>query len=200
MKFLLGFVAGLLAKEKLIYVSLKLLPNAKYKKEKVINGVFEVKLVLEVSNVEYFNELYPDAKNSKEYTIFYDPNKIIFNSTNIKKICECSNKDHSFKHLSRCGDLRMYIKYNKFTNVYSVDDTIDCSDFIFSPKIFYNRFKNVVCATLSDSTYVTAEFKRYFNQPDTTLKLTPKILFNKPLDLILLNENGLTNIKNEQVI
>jgi hypothetical protein len=209
MKFLnfsLGFVTGIILKGKLFEYSLKLLPIAKVPKQKKVEGIYEVKLILQITNQIYFNELYPNLKNSKEYIIQYNQNVIDFLNNNlkglnitVKTICDLSLDEHNFKQLSRCGNIKLYIKYNNFTNVYLFNQEIVEQDFIFSEKRFYRLYKNVVCAKLSNGEYITQEFKRYFNQPDN-VTLTPRILFNTPHDLILLNENGLLTIKNDEVI
>jgi hypothetical protein len=205
--FSLGFILGVFLKDRLFELGLKLLPNAKVPKTKKSEGFHEVKLVIDITNQVYFNELYPESKCLNQFVILYTKEVIDFLNDNlkgleitIKTICDLSLHHHSFKHLSRCGNVRIYIKYNQFTNVYTPDDIILEKDFIFSEKKFYRRFKNVVCAKLSNGEYITQEFKRYFNQPDLKHNITPRILFNTPFDLILLNENGLSTIKNNEVI
>jgi hypothetical protein len=206
--FSLGFIAGIILKDHLFRLGLKLLPNAKIPKQKKIEGIHEVKLVLDITNQDYFKELYPKTKCLNQFVVIYEKEIIDFLNQNlknleitIKTICDLSLHHHTYKHLLRCGNLKLYIKYNQFTNVYTPDDTILEKDFVFTEKKFYRTFKHVVCAKLSNGDYVTQEFKRYFNQPDLTyIKLTPRILFNTPFDLILLNEKGTITIKNEEVI
>jgi hypothetical protein len=200
MAFLFGFVFGLFAKDHLVEFGLKYLPVRELSKNKTNVGIFEIKLVIEITNQTFFQELYPNAKNLKKHEIIYSDISDLDN-TCIRLICNLSTTEHNFINLSRCGNLLMYIKYNNYTNIYTVDDTILKSDFIFHETKIRTKYQDLICARLSNDDYITFKFKSYFNQPDSSYaKLSPKILFDTPYDLILLTKNGMQIIKNDEVI
>ena len=66
MSFYIGVVAGIFLKDQLIQFGLKFLPNATIKEDPVLEQKIEViKLVLKVTNKEYFQELYPDNDSTE---------------------------------------------------------------------------------------------------------------------------------------
>ena len=199
MSFFIGVVAGIFLRDQLIQFGLKFLPNATIKEDPVLEQKIEViKLVLKVTNKEYFQELYP-GNDSTELKLSL--NKDLVNYINslpnleitVQELCNLNNEEHTFKNLARSGNLYIYIRYNfgrkTYINVYGSSDTIFKKDFQLNENNdFYQRCKDVLCVKIGEE-YVTSEFKKYLNQPDNSIKLTTEIMFNKKTELSLFN-NG----------
>jgi hypothetical protein len=198
MSFYIGVVAGIFLKDKLIHTFLKFLPNAKPKKEPTLEQKIEVvRLVLKVTNKEYFQELYPNGGNELKLSFNKDLVEYINTLPNlnlsVQELCDLNTQEHKFKNLAKSGNLYIYIRYNigtkTYINVYGSNDTILKKDFLLNENNdFYQKYKNVMCVKIGES-YVTPEFKKYLNKPNNTIQLTPEIMFNQKSKVTLLN-NG----------
>lgn len=199
MSFYIGVVAGIFLRDQLIQFGLKFLPNATIKEDPVLEQKIEViRLVLKVTNKEYFQELYPgndctELKLSLNKDLVNYINSLPNLEITVQELCNLNTEEHTFKNLIRSGNLYIYIRYNfgtkTYINVYGSCDTIFKKDFQLNENNgFYKRYKDVMCVKIGEE-YVTQEFKKYLNQPDNSIKLTPEIMFNKKTKLSLLN-NG----------
>ena len=193
MKFFAGFVCGLLLKDKLSKLSIKLLTIGiseyyKYRPKKInkyVQKIYGIDLFVKGKTI----------KLDKEIVDYINDN---FNNLDITIKTLCDLKDipiieNTYVYIHYTDDLKHY------TNVYSLNDQIKENDFYFSEKKIYSKYKNVICV-LSGSEYVTANFKKYFNQPDNSVKLSPSIMFFNKDNLTLLNSKERMCIENLQVI
>ena len=221
MKLLTGFLLGVIFKNKFLCLSLKVVSTSISKfhqlkprpVKKPIQKIYGMELVIDITDKVYFKNLYPKIKNVESHKITFNQEIINYINNNLpnleitlKTICDLNLDEYSIDHLSRIGTLHLYIHYTDylkhFTNVYGLSDPILENDFIFSEKSFYQKYRSIICATLVDdkNKYITCQFKKYFNQPDNSVKLTPKILFNTKSKLILLNSKVTKTIENLEVI
>jgi hypothetical protein len=223
MKLLTGFLLGVILKDKFINLSIKALSTGICKfyqlkpknAKKIVQKINQIKLMITIKDKKYFTDLYPKKVYTDVYSINFNQEILNFVNNNLpnlntslKEICDLNLNEYSFEILSKIGTLHLYISYTdhlkNYINIYSVDDPIKETDFIFSEKEIYKKYRDLICATIIENNtknkYITYEFKKYLNQPENSVKLTPEILFHTKSKLFLLNPKVTKTIENTEVI
>jgi hypothetical protein len=220
MKLLTGFLLGIIFKDRFLNGLVTCASKFYFpeKKKKELQKIYSIRLRIIITNKEYFSFLFPKAKNTEYHEIIFNDqivnfinNKLTNLDITLKTICDLNLDEYPLKQLSKIGMIYMYIDYldnsqdldnnqRHYTNVYGILDSIKESDFQYSNKSFYLKYHDTICATLVPTKYVTSQFKRYFNQPDNSLQITPEILFGCKSKLILLSRKETKTFENDEVI
>jgi len=202
-KFLGGFLAGILLKNKICWLLKTGIANGsrmyhsihKKKNVKIDKVVQKISFVCALKNHELFKERFPVGKVQPHWEYFSNKNviKIVldddvinyFNfsledlNLSLEDVVMMSTLDYKF--FKELGDTYLYIDYvlneNKYTNVYNELSTITKIN-VLNESSLKNNFNDVICASLcydNKTEYISSYFKSFFNNNDF-VKITPNVI------------------------
>ena len=121
----IGFVCGLLLKDRLFKFGMKCVKHGLYQyysSQKVIvdkRVIKDIQLIIKVKNKDYFKDLYNEMKDIHIYTfppelIGYLDSNVHLLQLSIRDLCELNyrHNEYDYSVLSKVGELYLYVTYN----------------------------------------------------------------------------------------
>ena len=187
MNSFIGFVCGLLLKDRLVKFGMKCVKHGLhqyYSMQKVIPNkkiITSIQLITKVRDHDYFKDLYNDNQDIHIYNfppelVNYLDSNVHLLQLSIRDLCELNYRNNfEYPVLSKVGELYLYITYNlngkEYINVYNQNDII-----IGDSLLTENITPIVLCCTLNNE-YITNHFKKFLNNDSLRTEL---VLMNIP--------------------
>lgn len=232
-EFIGGFITGILLKNHVIGLlqdTANLLYTIKdklnTKKNNTNYPITHMYFICKITNQKLFNDFFPGNKIQPNWKYYSEKQSIkIELDESLVKYLNKTTFDLSFKELFELkennerlitlylpffqdiGENYIYIDYlvdkQKFTNVYSVEQTLKYTDFLLKETKLKEKYSNFVCGTIkykksenTQSEYISSYFRSFLNNEGS---LTPELLllhYNK-LNIAEYNISILNNKKLE---